>query len=595
VNPLVYNMRKTLPTGLFTFSLLLAATFGMGLAQAAPAPVSFGMDSASMSHQANAGVKADYGTFWVGPWTLSSGWGGPDGQLASMGAAGVTPAIHFYYWGDDISPSCVENGCWSSLHNAQKTRAGWQQLAQQMTDHLNSKMGGKPVVVFLESEFNKGGIETYEPFDGYMADMAAFIHAHYPAAQIVLGFGNWGSNSWGNFDRAAAASDMTGIQGMRGSTRQTLSEYGTLYEGLQAGANKLQSLFHKPIMLTDIALSSYPEPGWLQPQADGLREMFSHMGDLKAAGVQAIIYRSWMDSPGMDLANYYGMAERYWGLANAAGQKPSAQVWIDGVKAERSGAVAANQPPLASLAASATGLTVLVDATGSRDPENAPLSYAWSFGDGATGTGPKATHTYATAGTYTVTLTVGDGALSASASKAVTVAAPAPFSASFTPTASINAWWVDVKVTSPQAIGSVSATVNGGAPHALAKTSWGTWAASFSVPKGSMVVFTAKDLTGATATSAPIAWMGTAATPGFTATFTPKSLSNHWWVETSVTSASAIAKVEVKLNNGAWTQLPKTSWGTYAKSLSVPAGTQVVFRATNSVGATALSSVFLEK
>ena len=32
-------------------------------------------------------------------------------------------------------------------------------------------MGGAPVVVFLESEFNKGGIERYEPFDGYMAAM----------------------------------------------------------------------------------------------------------------------------------------------------------------------------------------------------------------------------------------------------------------------------------------------------------------------------------------------------------------------------------------------------------------------------------------
>jgi len=44
--------------------------------------------------------------------------------FGAMQNAGVTPALHFYYWGDDISPSCVENGCWSTLHNAQKTRAG---------------------------------------------------------------------------------------------------------------------------------------------------------------------------------------------------------------------------------------------------------------------------------------------------------------------------------------------------------------------------------------------------------------------------------------------------------------------------------------
>lgn len=583
-------MKRTLVT-------LLALGLSVGLlptAAPATAPVAFGMDAASMAAQAAAGVKADYGTFWVGPWTLASGWGGPDAQLAAMKAAGVTPAIHFYYWGDDISPSCVETGCWSSLHDAWKDRAGWERLGQQLADHLDAKLGGAPAVVFLESEFNKGGIETYEPFDGYLADMAAFLRREYPAVQIVLGFGNWGSPHWGTFDRAAAASDMTGIQGMRGSTRQSLADYGTLYEGLQAGADRLQSLFHKPIMLTDIALSSYPEPGWLQPQADTLAELFAHLGDLKAAGVQAIIYRSWLDSPGMDLANYYGMAERYWGLANTAGQKPSAAVWIAGVNAERA---VPNQPPVASFTAAATGLTVRVDASASTDPEGRPLAYSWSFGDGATASGATASHAYAAAGAYTVTLSVSDGQATATATRSVTVAAPT-FAATFTPGGGVNAWWVDVKVTSDRTIASVSATVNGGAPRALAKTAWGTWATSMSAPKGSAVVFTAKDASGATATSGVFVWLAAAApapAPAFTATFTPKTLTNHWWVETAVASASSIAKVEVSLNGGAWTALPKTAWGTYAKSLGVPAGTHLVFRATSATGATATSPTFTEK
>jgi thermitase len=185
---------------------------------------------------------------------------------------------------------------------------------------------------------------------------------------------------------------------------------------------------------------------------------------------------------------------------------------------------------------------------------------------------------------------------------------PSGFTASFTPASGINEWWVDVKVTASAAVASVAATVNGGAPHALAKTNWGTWAASFNAPKGASVVFTAKDAAGHTATSAPVAWMMPAGTspapatapapsqtPSFTATFTPKTLSNHWWVETSVSSASTIAKVEVRLNSGAWTVLPKTDWGTYAKSLNVPTGTQVVFRATNGGGATALSATYTEK
>ncbi|HUR61129.1 MAG TPA: PKD domain-containing protein [Candidatus Thermoplasmatota archaeon] len=900
-------MKRTL-IALMSLGLLMGALPLAGSAAATTEPMGFGMEASSVAAQTAAGVKPDYGSFWIGPWTLSSGWGSADTQLTNMKNAGVTPAVHFYYWGDDISPDCVENGCWSSLHNAQKDRAHWQTLAQQMTDHFNSKMGGKPVLVFLESEFNKGGISSYEPFDGYMADKAAFIHAQYPAAKVVLAFGNWGSDKWQNFDRAAAQSDYTGIQGLRGSTHQDLRGYGTLYEGIQTGVDRLQLLFHKPIVITDVALSSYPEPDWLQPQADTLGELFVHKAELKAAGVQALIYRSWKDSPNMNLANYYGMAERYWGLTNANGMKPAAQVWIDGVKAERAGAsvpapeptpvpapvavaiagtggaleseafatrtagglqndaaasggkawnlwsngqldqafdvapglydisvtargnpangiaphmvlsldgttaataapatsygqttvqrqlsglvtvriaftndaktatedrnlivdqvtftpVVPNAPPVAAFTATADGLTVRLDATTSADPDGdavsqawtfgdgttgtgatathayaqagtydvvltvsdgqltasttqavavvrpnaaptaafeatasglsvavdasgsvdpdgdalsyawafsdgatatgatathayaqagtydvaltvsdgslaasvphpvtvvrpnaAPLaafaataadlrvtvdaaassdpdgdalSYAWAFGDGSTGSGAQATHAYAAAGTYTVQLTVLDGKLSAVAARSVTVTAPPPpqpaFAATFAPSASINAWWVDVKVTANAPIAGVTATVNGGAPHALAKTSWGTYAASFSAPKGSVVVFTAKDLQGHTVSSAPIAWMTTTTATAFTASFSPKAVGNDWWVETGVTANKAVAKVQVRINGGALVDLPKDSWGTYARSLSAPNNSKVVFVATAVGGQTASSPTY---
>lgn len=48
------------------------------------------------------------------------------------------------------------------------------------------------------------------------------------------------------------------------------------------------------------------------------------------------------------------------------------------------------------------------DGSGSHAPGGAIVSYAWSFGDGATATGPIPQHTYATIGLYTVTLTVTD-------------------------------------------------------------------------------------------------------------------------------------------------------------------------------------------
>src|SRR4029453_14248219 len=46
---------------------------------------------------------------------------------------------------------------------------------------------------------------------------------------------------------------------------------------------------------------------------------------------------------------------------------------------------------------------------GSFDPEGAPLSYQWTFGDGTTSTAANPAHTYSQAGTYTVRLSVSDG------------------------------------------------------------------------------------------------------------------------------------------------------------------------------------------
>lgn len=68
-----------------------------------------------------------------------------------------------------------------------------------------------------------------------------------------------------------------------------------------------------------------------------------------------------------------------------------------------------NGQPTAAFTSSTNGLTVSVNGSTSTDPDGDPLSYAWTFGDGATATGVTASRTYAAAGTYTVGLTVTDG------------------------------------------------------------------------------------------------------------------------------------------------------------------------------------------
>ena len=55
-----------------------------------------------------------------------------------------------------------------------------------------------------------------------------------------------------------------------------------------------------------------------------------------------------------------------------------------------------------------TGAVIRFDGSGSSDPDNDALTYAWNFGDGTFGDGVTPQHVYDTAGTYTVTLVVSD-------------------------------------------------------------------------------------------------------------------------------------------------------------------------------------------
>jgi glucose/arabinose dehydrogenase/chitodextrinase len=98
--------------------------------------------------------------------------------------------------------------------------------------------------------------------------------------------------------------------------------------------------------------------------------------------------------------------------------------------------VQSNQAPVATAGANPTSgptpLTVAFSSAGSSDPEGAPLTYAWTFGDGTTSTAANPSHTYSQPGQYTVRLTVSDGVNSTNALP-LTVRAGAP------PTATILA------------------------------------------------------------------------------------------------------------------------------------------------------------
>ena len=156
-------------------------------------------------------------------------------------------------------------------------------------------------------------------------------------------------------------------------------------------------------------------------------------------------------------------------------------------------AVIVNAPPVASFTSSCSGLTCSFNASGSSDSDGTIASYAWTFGDGATGSGATASRTYAAGGTYTVTLTVTDnGSAIGTQVQSVTVVAPTLHVGDLDRASTIqqNAWTATVTITvhtsshGPLANAVVSAAWSGGSTGSCTTSASGRCAVSRSgIPK----------------------------------------------------------------------------------------------------------------
>ena len=87
-----------------------------------------------------------------------------------------------------------------------------------------------------------------------------------------------------------------------------------------------------------------------------------------------------------------------------------------------------NQAPSASFSTNPSSgpapLQVNLNASASSDPNGDPLTYAWDFGNGQTGSGQSPSVSYPNPGTYIITLYVNDGQFMVETSKTITVSPP---------------------------------------------------------------------------------------------------------------------------------------------------------------------------
>jgi hypothetical protein len=326
----------------------------------AQAPVQFGFDTKSVSRARALGMPVTHASTWAGAWNQKFGWNGIEDDLRRAATEGAVPVIQWWYWGDDISPACVERGCRDQYHGVRKDRATWTRLSNELADLIVRVRGpNAQALVVIETEFNKNGIETYEPFDGYLAEQAAIFHRR--GLKVVVGFGNWGHVHWKNFDRAVAAADLLGTMALQSSVRDGLT-YMSGATQLITAAQYFQNTFAKPT-LVDFAFSSYPAPSWEADQDAVIRDIFRRMPELRAAGVHAMVWRMLSDDPAFNTDNYHGMAERYFGLLRADGSpKPAFVPYLAGMVAEAGGAAPPVTPPPAIVTLSiwwpADGFTV---------------------------------------------------------------------------------------------------------------------------------------------------------------------------------------------------------------------------------------------
>lgn len=255
-----------------------------------------------------------------------------------------------------------------------------------------------------------------------------WVSTYYPGTKTAITEYNWGAE--GHINGATTQADILGIVGREGldiATRWTTPDASTpTYKAMKMYRNYdgNRSTFGE----TSVACA-VPNPDLLSAfaaeRADGALTVMVINKSLSGSTAVTLNLASFT-STGVSQAWQLTSANAITRLADVSHAPTSITATVPAQSVTLfvlQPAGTQNQPPVAVVSAAPTSgaapLPVSFDGRGSSDPDGSIVSYAWTFGDGATATGSTATHTYA-AGTFTARLTVTDNA-GATSSSAVTI------------------------------------------------------------------------------------------------------------------------------------------------------------------------------
>ena len=235
------------------------------------------------------------------------------------------------------------------------------------------------------------GIPAGEALSGTDAIPASYLHSAKPAW-----FGNrpWPWCDPGNYIQSNAATNLP-------------SAYRFVF-GVDPASG--------PVNLPPVAVASANPLSGIAP----LAVTFSSVGSVDPEGTA--LTRNWTFGDGTPNSTSANPSHTY----QADGTYVARLTVSDGTNSTTSSDLTirvGNLPPVVVVSATPVSgvfpLPVTFSSVGSLDPEGATLSYAWTFGDGATSTSANPSHTYSAAGAYSARLTVSDGVKTTSSSNLV--------------------------------------------------------------------------------------------------------------------------------------------------------------------------------